>query len=129
MTAASLAEVVTAPWRDADKMERAAQAARFYRAIAAAIEDDLDLTPEMLFTGGNISVNAKFYSSVGERAFINAAARFLGAKPQLADGWLEVRGEVVGVPTAFHVSPYSLPKRTVVREVEVEEYMLDEDTL
>jgi hypothetical protein len=123
----TLAEIVTAPWRDEETLERAAQAVRFYRAIADAIENDPDLAPEMLFHGGNVSVNAKFYSSTHERDFINAASRLLGAKPQIAEGWLEVRGEVEGVPTAFYVSPYGLPKRKVTREVEEYEYVLDDE--
>ena len=125
-TPSTLATIVTAPYRDEATLERAAKAARFYRALADAIEADPRLAPGLDLTINEPTVSATFYAGYGHGAEFLAAARAFG-KPKQDACYVSVDGEIAGVPVRFSTFKSGLPKRKVTRTVEVEEYVLDED--
>lgn len=122
----TLAAITKATYRDEMQLERAATAARFYRALADAIEADPRLAPGLSATEATAS--AYFYAKYGEERDFLAAARQLG-EVQIAPPYMVVDVDLAGVIARFHIDTYNLPKRTVTKTVEVEEYVLDEDAL
>ena len=130
-TTSSLAAIVVAPYRDEATLERAAKAARFYRALADAIEADPELAPNLVpYSDYVVSVNATLHA-IGEeenRHIFHAARRLPGSVVAQESYNVSVDAQIAGVPTRFQCIAHHLgSKRTVTRTVEVEEYVLDED--
>lgn len=110
-----------------EQTDRAARAAAFYRAFADAIDADPRLAPDLQSYSGGATTNATFFTTNRPKEFFDAARQLPGFAVETNETWAEVIGEIAGVRTCFRAFPSFLSKRKVTREIEVEEYVFEED--